>query len=251
MGQWGLKAARGGDGPSYEELVETEGRPRLRMLAGARCRPRSCSRRPSSTATSRACREGDDLIVLGRRRDGRGGRRLHLPAPAPRPAPLPGRLLPARRSAGETDVVAFQLVTMGNAGRRGRPASCSPSNAYRDYLELHGLSVQLTEALAEYWHARVRAELGFADGEDPTTSTASSGSATAARATRSATRACPDLEDRAKIVRAARAGADRRRAVRGVPAAPRAVDRRHRRPPPRGEVLQRLSRTTQTGRPAD
>ena len=32
---------------------------------------------------------------------------------------------------------------------------------YRDYLELHGLSVQLTEALAEYWHARVRAELGI------------------------------------------------------------------------------------------
>jgi 5-methyltetrahydrofolate--homocysteine methyltransferase len=35
-------------------------------------------------------------------------------------------------------------------------------NAYREYLELHGLSVQLTEALAELWHARVRAELGFA-----------------------------------------------------------------------------------------
>src|SRR6201994_1964275 len=31
MGQWGLKPARGGAGPSYEELVETEGRPRLRM----------------------------------------------------------------------------------------------------------------------------------------------------------------------------------------------------------------------------
>ncbi|CAM5494800.1 hypothetical protein SHIRM173S_00599 [Streptomyces hirsutus] len=27
------------------------------------------------------------------------------------------------------------------------------ANAYRDYLELHGLSVQLAEALAEYWHA--------------------------------------------------------------------------------------------------
>jgi 5-methyltetrahydrofolate--homocysteine methyltransferase len=35
------------------------------------------------------------------------------------------------------------------------------ADAYRDYLELHGLSVQLTEALAEYWHARVRAELGL------------------------------------------------------------------------------------------
>jgi 5-methyltetrahydrofolate--homocysteine methyltransferase len=36
-------------------------------------------------------------------------------------------------------------------------------NAYREYLELHGLSVQLTEALAEFWHARIREELGFAD----------------------------------------------------------------------------------------
>ncbi|MBA3338620.1 MAG: methionine synthase, partial [Geodermatophilaceae bacterium] len=45
-------------------------------------------------------------------------------------------------------------------------------NAYRDYLEVHGLSVQLTEALAERWHQRVRAELRFPDGssagaEDP------------------------------------------------------------------------------------
>ena len=35
-------------------------------------------------------------------------------------------------------------------------------NAYREYLELHGLSVQLAEALAEYWHSRVRDELGIA-----------------------------------------------------------------------------------------
>src|SRR5690606_3181914 len=30
LGQWGLRGQRGGDGPTYEELVETEGRPRLR-----------------------------------------------------------------------------------------------------------------------------------------------------------------------------------------------------------------------------
>ena len=35
---------------------------------------------------------------------------------------------------------------------------------YREYLEVHGLSVQLTEALAEYWHQRIRSELTFADG---------------------------------------------------------------------------------------
>ena len=38
------------------------------------------------------------------------------------------------------------------------------ANNYRDYLEVHGLSVQLTEALAEYWHKRIREELRFPDG---------------------------------------------------------------------------------------
>ena len=39
------------------------------------------------------------------------------------------------------------------------------ADAYRDYLELHGLSVQLTEALAEHWHARIREEMAVR-GED-------------------------------------------------------------------------------------
>ena len=40
--------------------------------------------------------------------------------------------------------------------------SCFQKDLYREYLEIHGLSVQLTEALAEYWHARVREEWGIA-----------------------------------------------------------------------------------------
>jgi len=47
----------------------------------------------------------------------------------------------------------------------GVTAELFEANAYRDYLELHGLSVQLTEALAEFWHARIRSELGF-DADD-------------------------------------------------------------------------------------
>ena len=70
------------------------------------------------------------------------------------------------QESGETDVRRLPARDDGPADRRGRPASCSPRDAYRDYLELHGLSVQLTEALAEYWHTRMRAELGFGD-EDP------------------------------------------------------------------------------------
>ena len=41
------------------------------------------------------------------------------------------------------------------------------SNSYREYMELHGLSVQLTEALAEHWHARIREEMGFAKEDSP------------------------------------------------------------------------------------
>jgi 5-methyltetrahydrofolate--homocysteine methyltransferase len=61
---------------------------------------------------------------------------------------------------GEPDVIAFQLVTMG-ARVAAATAELFGADAYREYLELHGLSVQLTEALAEMWHARVREELGL------------------------------------------------------------------------------------------
>ena len=58
--------------------------------------------------------------------------------------------------------MAFHVVTMGEAASQATGALFE-TDSYRDYLELHGLSVQLTEALAEYWHARVREELGLAD----------------------------------------------------------------------------------------
>lgn len=65
---------------------------------------------------------------------------------------------------GETDVVAFHVVTMGERISE-YTAELFAAHQYRDYLEVHGLSVQLAEALAEYWHARIRSELGLA-GED-------------------------------------------------------------------------------------
>ncbi|MGI8683383.1 MAG: vitamin B12 dependent-methionine synthase activation domain-containing protein, partial [Mycobacteriales bacterium] len=54
------------------------------------------------------------------------------------------------------------VVTMGRRVSEVT-AGLFGNNAYRDYLELHGLSVQLTEALAEYWHRRAREELRIAE----------------------------------------------------------------------------------------
>jgi 5-methyltetrahydrofolate--homocysteine methyltransferase len=66
----------------------------------------------------------------------------------------------------DQDVIALQIVTMGSR-IDAAAAELFAGNAYRDYLELHGLSVQLTEALAEYWHTRVRDELGIGGQDAP------------------------------------------------------------------------------------
>ena len=68
------------------------------------------------------------------------------------------------RSSGEIDVVSFQVVTMGESISRAIN-ELFQKNLYREYLELHGLSVQLTESLTEHWHARTREELAI-DGQD-------------------------------------------------------------------------------------
>ncbi|MET9704378.1 methionine synthase [Streptomyces griseus] len=192
-GQWGLKQARTGDGPTYEELVETEGRPHLRGWLD-HLQSNNLLEAAVVYGYFPCVSKGDDLVLL--HEDGsertrftfprqRRGRRLCL-ADFFRP-----------EESGETDVIGLQIVTVGS--RIGEAtAELFAANSYRDYLELHGLSVQLAEALAEYWHARVRSELGFA-GEDP--EDVEDMFALKYRGARFSLGygACPDLEDRAKI----------------------------------------------------
>ncbi|MET7681766.1 methionine synthase [Streptomyces sp. NPDC005423] len=192
-GQWGLKQARAGDGPTYEELVEREGRPRLRGLLD-RLQTENLLEAAVVYGYFPCVSKDDDLIVL----DDQGNERTRFTFPRQRR----GRRLCLAdffrpEESGETDVVGFQIVTVGS--RIGtETAKLFESNSYRDYLELHGLSVQLAEALAEYWHARVRSELGFA-GEDP--NRVEDMFALKYRGARFSLGygACPDLEDRAKI----------------------------------------------------
>ena len=195
MGQWGLKPSRGG-GASYEELVETEGRPRLRMWL-ERMQTEGLLEAAVVYGYFRCVSSGNDLIVLGQ--DGetelerfsfprqRRDRRLCL-ADFFRP-----------QGSGQTDVVAFQLATMGQRVSLAT-GELFAKNAYREYLELHGLSVQLTEALAEYWHARVRRELGIADADPDDLDGFFRVGYRGARYSIGYP-ACPDLADRAKMVR--------------------------------------------------
>ncbi len=66
-----------------------------------------------------------------------------------------------------TDIAAFHIVTMGSAISEATEGLFN-EDRYEDYLKLHGIGVEMTEALAEYWHARVRDELGIGAHDAPT-----------------------------------------------------------------------------------
>ena len=167
MGQWGLKSSRG-EGPDYAELVQTEGRPRLRSWLD-RIKTESMIEPAVVYGYFPCYSEGNDLVIVWHEGPDVGRERMRFTFPRQRRdrrlciadfyRPHPGSTDPA-----DFDVVAFHVVTMGQAASEAT-GRLFQSDSYRDYLELHGLSVQLTEALAEYWHARVRGEMGF-DAED-------------------------------------------------------------------------------------
>jgi len=154
VGQWGLKGNRG----EYENMVEAEGRPRLRSLL---------NEVQSSGWLNAAVvygyfpcySEGNDLVILHHEGDKKGQERTRFTFPRQtRDRRLCISDFFASKDSGKTDVVAFHIVTMGSTVSEAA-AKLFVANNYREYLELHGLSVQLTESLAEHWHARIREEL--------------------------------------------------------------------------------------------
>jgi 5-methyltetrahydrofolate--homocysteine methyltransferase len=207
MGQWGLKPGRGEDGQSYEELVETEGRPRLREWLD-RIQAGGWLEAAVVYGYFPAYSDGDDLVILHHGPEnatdgGSGGvpgtERLRFTFPRQaRDRHLCLSDFVASKESGKIDIVPFQLVTMGQ--RISDEANkLYAANQYRDYLEIHGLSVQLTEALAEFWHARVRSELGFS-GDDSNKIEDFFDLAYRGARYSFGYPACPALEDRIKLV---------------------------------------------------
>jgi 5-methyltetrahydrofolate--homocysteine methyltransferase len=70
-----------------------------------------------------------------------------------------------KKESGELDVVGFSLVTMGAVATQ-ESERLFRENRYDDYLHFHGMSVEGAEALAEYWHKRMRQQLGIAVHDD-------------------------------------------------------------------------------------
>jgi len=160
VGQWGLQGKRG----EYESMVENEGRPRLRSLLND-VQANGWLNAAVVYGYFPCYSEGNDLVILHHEGPDKGKERTRFTFPRQtRDRRLCLSDFFRSKESGEIDTVAFHIVTMGQSVSDAT-AKLFSANEYREYLELHGLSVQLTEALAEHWHARVRDELGFS-GED-------------------------------------------------------------------------------------
>lgn len=208
LGQWGLRGQRAGDGPTYEELVESEGLPRLRYWLDRLATEGILAHAAVVYGYFPAVSEGDDVVVLESPDPDAGERyRFTFPRQQRDRFLCIADFLRSRedaRASGQVDVLPFQLVTMGQP-IADFANELFAANNYRDYLEVHGIGVQLTEALAEYWHRRVREELTMPGGEAVAKEDPADVEEFFKLGYRGARYsfgygACPELEDRRKMV---------------------------------------------------
>ncbi|MEZ5170869.1 MAG: methionine synthase [Acidimicrobiia bacterium] len=99
--------------------------------------------------------------------------------------------------SGDADYAAFHVVTMGSEAT-ALERELFAADKYQDYLFTHGLSVEMTEAMAELWHRRIREEWGFADEDGPSLAGLFRQQYRGSRYSWGYP-ACPDLADQVKV----------------------------------------------------
>jgi 5-methyltetrahydrofolate--homocysteine methyltransferase len=140
--------------------------------------------------------DGNDVVVW--KDDTRTAEWMRFPFPRQQKAPylcIADFFRPA--DSGEVDYAAFHIVTMGNEISEAAN-TLRAADKYQDYLLVHGLGVEMAEALAELWHRRIREEWGFADEDGPTLSGLFKQQYRGGRYSWGYP-ACPDLEDNLKV----------------------------------------------------
>jgi 5-methyltetrahydrofolate--homocysteine methyltransferase len=147
--------------------------------------------------------DGDDLVVWTDESRTTERARFHYPRQQEEPFLCIADFFRSVDS-GEADYAAFHIVTMGQAVS-DRAAELFAANKYQDYLVLHGLGVEMAEALAEYWHHRIRTEWGFVEEDGPSLHGLFRQQYRGGRYSWGYP-ACPDLEDNATVAELLEAG---------------------------------------------
>jgi 5-methyltetrahydrofolate--homocysteine methyltransferase len=153
---WGYRK-QGRRLPEYMAWAEKEVKPILIDLVG-RCETEDILEPKAVYGYWKAASDGDDLVLFAEDGEAEAGR-FQLPRQT-RSGGLCIADFVRDVSGGERDVIGLQVVTVGqHASEVAR--EWFEADRYRDYLYLHGLGVEMAEALAELVHAHIRAELGF------------------------------------------------------------------------------------------
>ena len=169
-GQWGFRSRNGATAADdWQEVVERDARPALRRLQ-AEALSDGILEPAVVYGYFPAQSEGDDLIVYQPEGKAREAREELVRFSFPRQQGKQGLCLAdyfRPVDSGELDVVGFHVVTMGRRVSE-HTARLFAADRYQDYLYWHGFGVEMAEALAEYWHRRIRAELGIHTADGPT-----------------------------------------------------------------------------------
>ncbi len=197
--QWGFKPQGGEDDPAFKARIRSVLREQLATAkAGQLLVPQVAWGHFAANA------DGDDLVIF--EDDTRSTERMRFSFPRQIESPwLCISDFFRSVDSGEPDWASFQVVTMGWRVSE-EAARLKAADEYQNYLFLHGLGVEMAEALAEYWHHRIRQELGFADQDGPTLTGLFRQKYRGGRYSWGYP-ACPALEDNAKVVELL--GADR------------------------------------------
>jgi 5-methyltetrahydrofolate--homocysteine methyltransferase len=190
--QWGFRPEKGEDDPAFKDRV----RSKLRQeLATAKAEQLLLPQVAWGHFAANA--DGDDLVIWTDESRTTEQMRFSFPRQVEDPYLCIADFYRTIDS-GESDFASFQVVTMGSRVSE-EAARLFAADEYQQYLYLHGLGVEMAEALAEYWHRRIREELGFADEDGPTLTGLFRQKYRGGRYSWGYP-ACPRLEDNAKVV---------------------------------------------------
>ena len=152
-GRWGYRRGKSG-AEEYRRLVEETVRPLYERLK-LRCRDENLSR-PKVAYGYFRCFSDDDTLVVSHE-----GRDFVFPFPRQKDPPHLCIADYFRTAEEGGDIAGFFVATVGERFAQAT-RDLFEGNRYHDYLMLHALSVELTDALAEYWHEVMREELSVA-----------------------------------------------------------------------------------------
>jgi len=173
-GQWGFKKGKIPDS-EYEALLFREAEP---ILAELLARGEELLEPKVAYGYFPVAREGEALLVFSEAGEvlaripypvsekGLSIARYHLPRYGPLLEGVEEWMPKGALSAGARDVAAFFVVTVGERGLE-EAKRLLEEGRYQDYLFTHGFVVEMAEALAEYWHKRLREEWGIAGRDAP------------------------------------------------------------------------------------